>query len=66
MFTKVHHAKIADAIRNTKAAHPGTPAPLDTLQAELARIFGADGSDFSPREFEAGCNPEQPQRRATA
>jgi len=58
MFTKVHHAKIADTIRNTKIAHPETPGPLVTLQAELAKMFGADGSDFSPGEFMAQCNPE--------
>jgi hypothetical protein len=66
MFTRVHHAKIADAIRNTKAAHPETPEPLATLQAKLAEMFGADGSDFSPREFEAGCNPEPVQQRRSA
>jgi len=66
-FTKEHHAKIAGAVRNTKIAHPGMlPEALGTLQAELAKIFGADGSDFSPGEFNAACDPERAQQRRTA
>ena len=66
MFTKEHTAKIAGAIRNTKIAHPGTTAPLDTLQAELAKIFAADGPEFSPGEFHADCSTERMPARRTA
>jgi hypothetical protein len=66
MWTKAHHVKIANAIRTAKTEHPDTPAPINYLQAELAKMFGTDGSEFSAREFELGCSPDQPQQRRTA
>jgi hypothetical protein len=57
MWTKEHHEKIAGALRSAKVKHPDEIAPLDTLQAELARMFGEGGAPFNIGQFEADASP---------
>lgn len=68
MFTKQHVVKIADRIRNAKAAHPEAQEPLDTLQVQLAAMFADDGSPgFTLSDFETQCRPSSPlENRHTA
>ena len=62
-FTPRHHQKVAACIRAAKIKHGDIP-PIATLQSELAKMFEAEGSEFQPSEFEAGCSPSPDMTQA--